>query len=205
MKTYSALCLALLSVGSDNAAQASFIEDDSLFQAQTIELSSGYSWSPSNASDLNFIMGSDETVCGSGINAASSGPHASYTPPLPEIVVGVNYQFDLQDLARVTAPICKVEAYNKQTPVRNIGYYLEVPVNGDVGQEIIYKITGVSDVNMTLKARCGGFYAIDHGDKFVIDKRRVNTYGCEKMQIVLRTHYALPRSLHLNVALLETY
>ncbi|WDE11880.1 hypothetical protein [Thalassomonas haliotis] len=150
--------------------------------------------------DLYPIMKEPELKSGLGeINA--------YVAPI--YIGGVLYQLDKTDFTAIynerwIFPPCGEDPILIKTLA---GYTINIPVDGDYGQDLIFDINGRSDGKvMTLTASCGNFTATDSGDKYIISKQ-MNTNGtCSNMKLKFSfTSSTPPGQIDLSVLIAEVF
>lgn len=84
------------------------------------------------------------------------------------------------------------------------GYEVSFPVDGDIGQELIFDITGVSNKSMSLSASCGSFSGSDSGTKYIISKRKKTNGSCRNMNLKFSVPSGrAPNNIDLNVTISE--
>lgn len=108
----------------------------------------------------------------------------------------------------------EVEKYCVGYPVEIIhqlvGYEIDIPIYGDVGQELFFDISGRSSVNMMLSTTCGTYQAGDSGNKFVISTNSITKGTCTSLNVKLNFNpyvYSIfnkqPPSFNLNIMITE--
>lgn len=128
----------------------------------------------------------------------------------PIYIGGAMYNLSLGDFTPKYEPVTLYPPGNCGDPVtinKLVGYNANVRVDGDVGQELIFDISGRSGTKvMTLNASCGSFAQSDTGDKYVISGRKVTNGSCTNMTLDFSTTSAIPASsIDLNVLIAEPF
>ena len=127
----------------------------------------------------------------------------------PIYIGGVLYQLDKADFTpeyneRWYWPPCEEDPVLIKTLK---GYTVNIPVDGDYGQDLIFDINGRSDGKiMNLTATCGAFSASDSGDKYIISKQ-MNTNGtCTNMELKFDFTSSIPPTMiELSVLIAEIF
>ncbi|KJY96737.1 hypothetical protein [Pseudoalteromonas piscicida] len=125
----------------------------------------------------------------------------------PIYVGGARYQLTKSDMKPIYSfePIYGPCPGNPPEYIRVLkGYEVELPVDGDFGQDLIYEVTGRASTSVSMSVSCGtgssAFTLSDSGTKLIISKR-LNTGGtCSKMHIKAKAARGALTSLDLTVA-----
>lgn len=127
----------------------------------------------------------------------------------PIYIGGVLYQLNKSDFTPVynerwIFPLCNEEPVLIRTLA---GYTINIPVNGDAGQELIFDINGRSNGKvMNLTASCGSFSASDSGDKYIISKRMTTNATCTNMVLKFSfTSSIAPTLIDMSVLIAEPF
>ncbi|WDE05408.1 hypothetical protein SG34_000195 [Thalassomonas viridans] len=127
----------------------------------------------------------------------------------PIYIGGVLYQLDKADFTPVynerwLFPPCDGEPILIKTLA---GYTVNIPVDGDYGQNLIFDINGRSDGKvMSLTTTCGSFTATDSGDKYIISKQMNTNGSCTNMELKFSfTSSTPPALIDLSVLIAEVF
>lgn len=82
------------------------------------------------------------------------------------------------------------------------GLTIQIPVDGDAGQRLLFDINGRSGRDGVLTASCGSFSATDSGNKFVISSWQTTGGSCRSMRLDLRNVDATT-TLDLSIQIAE--
>ena len=123
----------------------------------------------------------------------------------PVYINGVRYQLSKNDFT----PIYKQKILDAQCGTVNVltGYEINIPVEGDNGQTLIFDINGRSDGKvMNLNASCGSFTASDSGDKYVISKTMATNHSCTELVLKFDFDNVVPPPvLDINIQIAEVF
>ncbi|WDE05410.1 hypothetical protein SG34_000205 [Thalassomonas viridans] len=126
----------------------------------------------------------------------------------PIFVDGVLYRLSKGDFAPIYTERefeCEDGPYVLKTLV---GYGVTVPVEGDIGQELIFDINGRSTgKNMNLSVSCGSFNGRDYGDKYNITRQMTTNGTCTSLEVKLLyfTGGLPPQSIELTVLIADPF
>ena len=125
--------------------------------------------------------------------------------PDPVYINGVRYQLTKQDFTPIyeaIVPVAECGIVNVLT-----GYQIDIPVQGDTGQQLIFDINGRSGgKTMKLSARCGNFSANDTGDKYVITQTMATNSSCTNMQLTFAVNDGVAAAnIDLNLQISEMF
>lgn len=82
------------------------------------------------------------------------------------------------------------------------GLTIDIPVDGDAGQVLLFDISGRLNHDSSLTASCGAFSGSDQGNKFVIQRQQVTGGSCRTMRLQLRPA-TLSSDVNLTVQIAE--
>lgn len=114
----------------------------------------------------------------------------------PIYIGGARYKLNISDFTRVRIPRNQIQFY----------YWINIPVYGDVGQELFFDVFGrTGDVqNLPISVSCGTYNDGEWGHEYVMSKSMYTDGSCNIFKVEFRRFGGdLNSNLELNVLISE--